>query len=38
MTAPVILFAYKRPDELKATIKALEANYLASESDLYIFA
>ncbi|GAB3801681.1 glycosyltransferase [Spirosoma humi] len=38
MTAPVILFAYKRPDELKATIKALEANYLAPESDLYIFA
>ncbi|ADB40333.1 glycosyl transferase [Spirosoma linguale] len=38
MNAPVILFAFKRPHELKATIQALEANYLAPESDLYIFA
>lgn len=38
MTAPVILFAYKRPRELKATIQALQVNYLAPESDLYIFA
>lgn len=36
-TAPVILFAYKRPVELQATLRALQANYLASESDLYIF-
>lgn len=38
MNAPVILFAFKRPRELKATIEALQANYLAPESDLYIFA
>ncbi|CAN5375011.1 glycosyltransferase [soil metagenome] len=37
MNAPVILFAYKRPVELKATLKALQANHLASQSDLYIF-
>lgn len=38
MNAPVLLFAYKRPIELQATIEALQANHLASESDLYIFA
>ncbi|UHG90357.1 glycosyltransferase [Spirosoma oryzicola] len=38
MNAPVLLFAYKRPVELKATIQALQANYLAPQSDLYIFA
>lgn len=37
MNAPVILFAYKRPVELAATLQALQANYLASQSDLYIF-
>lgn len=37
MTAPILLFAYKRPAELKATIEALRANYLASQSDLYVF-
>lgn len=37
MNAPIVLFAYKRPAELKATVAALRANYLASESDLYIF-
>ena len=37
MNAPVLLFAYKRPVELAATLKALQANYLASQSDLYIF-
>lgn len=37
MNAPVLLFAYKRPTELKATLEALQANHLASESDLYIF-
>lgn len=37
MNAPVLLFAYKRPVELKATLQALQANYLASQSDLYIF-
>ncbi len=38
MNAPVLLFAYKRPVELKATLEALRANHLASQSDLYIFA
>ena len=37
MNAPVILFGYKRPDELRQTIKALQANYLAPASDLYVF-
>ncbi len=37
MNAPVILFAYKRPNELRQTIDALKANYLAPESDLYVF-
>lgn len=35
--SPIILFAYKRPNELKMVIEALENNYLASESELYIF-
>ncbi|RYF77130.1 MAG: glycosyltransferase [Cytophagaceae bacterium] len=37
MNAPIILFAYKRPDELRQTIDALRANHLAPESDLYVF-
>ena len=37
MNAPVLLFAYKRPVELLATLQALQANHLASQSDLYIF-
>lgn len=35
--APLVLFTYKRLDTLKSTIEALEKNYLASQSDLYIF-
>lgn len=35
--SPIILFAYKRPNELKKVIKALKDNFLASESELYIF-
>ncbi|GAB4050345.1 glycosyltransferase family protein [Spirosoma litoris] len=37
MYAPVLLFAYKRPVELQETLRALQANHLASQSDLYIF-
>ncbi|GAB4024875.1 glycosyltransferase [Spirosoma koreense] len=37
MNAPVLLFAYKRPIELESTLKALQANHLAADSDLYIF-
>ncbi|WP_430973487.1 glycosyltransferase [Sunxiuqinia rutila] len=37
MLAPICLFTYNRPAELKQTIDALKRNYLASESELYIF-
>lgn len=36
-TAPILLFAYKRLDTLKKTLKALQLNKLASESDLFVF-
>lgn len=35
--APVVIFTYKRLDTLKQTVQALQNNYLANESDLYIF-
>ncbi|MDE7402183.1 MAG: glycosyltransferase [Muribaculaceae bacterium] len=35
--APIALFAYNRPDRLKAAIQALQTNPEASDSDLYIF-
>jgi hypothetical protein len=35
--APIILFVYCRPYHTQKTIEALKANYLASQSDLYIF-
>lgn len=35
--APVVLFAYKRPAELAQVVSALRANYLAPESELYVF-
>lgn len=35
--APIVLFTYKRLDTLKQTVEALQQNYLAAESDLYIF-
>lgn len=35
--APVCLFAYNRLKEIKITVNALQKNFLASESDLYIF-
>jgi GR25 family glycosyltransferase involved in LPS biosynthesis len=37
MPAPIALFAYKRANELQRTIQALQANYLAAESELYVF-
>ena len=37
MTAPIILFGFKRAHELEITLRALQANYLAPESDLYLF-
>lgn len=35
--APVVLFAYKRVDKLKACVEALEKNILAEDTELYIF-
>ena len=36
MPAPVVLFAFKRPDALRASLDALAANDLASETRLFI--
>lgn len=35
--APVLLFTYNRLKETKQTIKALQKNYLANQSELFIF-
>lgn len=35
--APIALFVYARPDETIKTIESLKNNYLAAESELYIF-
>ena len=35
--APVILFTYNRPDHTEKVLNALAVNYLASETNLYIF-
>lgn len=35
--APVVLFCYKRLDLLRQTIEALQQNYLANESELFIY-
>ncbi len=35
--APVLLFAYKRPDAVKLTVNALKENYLAFDTTLFIF-
>ncbi len=35
--APVLLFAYKRPAAIELTINALRENYLAANTDLFIF-
>jgi len=35
--APIALFAYRRPDHLRRCLEALQANNLASQSDLFIF-
>lgn len=37
MYAPIIVFAYNRPDHLKRTLTALAKNKEAKESDLFIF-
>lgn len=35
--APVLLFVYKRLDTLKLTVASLQQNYLAGESELFVF-
>ena len=35
--APIVLFVYKRLDHLRKTIKALQNNELANESELFIY-
>lgn len=35
--APVVLFCYKRPEVLKQTVETLKRNYLAKDSELFIF-
>ena len=35
--APIVVFAFNRPDVLKATLDSLKDNQLAKDSDLYIF-
>jgi GR25 family glycosyltransferase involved in LPS biosynthesis len=35
--APIVLFTYKRLDTLRQTVEALQKNYLAAESDIYIY-
>lgn len=35
--APICLFVYNRLEETKKTIKALQNNFLAKESDLFVF-
>ena len=35
--APIIIFCYKRLDTLKLTVESLQQNYLANESELFIF-
>lgn len=37
MLAPIIVFAYNRPDHLKRTLEALAKNDLAQDSILYIY-
>lgn len=38
MKAPVVVFVYNRPDHARQTLKALNDNRLASETDLFIYA
>ena len=38
MAYPVVMFVYARPEHTQRTIEALSQNYLAKETDLYIYA
>ena len=35
--SPIALFVYNRPEHTRRTVKALQKNFLASESDLFVF-
>lgn len=35
--APVVLFTYNRPDHTRRTVEALQQNFFASRSDLFVF-
>lgn len=35
--APILLFVYNRPEHVQQTVRALQANTLAAESDLFIY-
>jgi hypothetical protein len=35
--SPIVLFVYNRPEHTRQTLDALAANFLASESDLFIY-
>lgn len=37
MNAPVVVFAYKRYEHIRRVLEALNKNYIASQSDVYIF-
>ncbi|CKH53353.1 glycosyltransferase [Bacillus cereus] len=37
MKAPVVIFVYARPDHTKKTIESLAQNYLANETNVYIY-
>ena len=37
LLAPVIIFVYARPEHTKKTIESLAKNYLADETEVYIY-
>jgi len=37
LKAPIVLFVYNRPEHTRKTLDSLAANFLASESDLFIY-
>lgn len=37
MLAPVVVFVYNRPDHTRQTIEALSRNYLANQTDIFIY-
>ena len=37
MLSPIVLFVYNRPEHTRKTVEALQKNFLAEESELFIF-